>query len=296
MELAAQSVEALGSVIEIKLPKGHASLLPSCFGELKRIESAFSRFLPSSELSRLNANIGIWQGASGEFLFLAGKAEEFHEKTGGYFDASMKSALDATGYDADYSFKEKNAAPEIAIPPGSPAFVIDSKNKKILLSRQIEFGGFGKGYAQDVVARLLEKNGVHHYCINAGGDIYAKKGRGEEPWIILLEHPDNHENAIGKIELDGKSIAGSAPNRRKWGNGKFHHLINAKTRMPATGAKAIFAIAKTGMEADAYSTAIFTAGFEEGIELSKQLPVEILFISCNDKIYQSPGFGAEIFA
>ena len=134
---------------------------------------------------------------------------------------------------------------------------------------------------------------LHHFYINAGGDMLAKRGGGEGPWKIILEHPDNPSLAIGTIELDGMSIAGSAPNRRKWGG--CHHLINAKTGMPSEGAKAIFVLAKTGAEADAYATAIFTAGFREGIALSQELPVEILFISSENKMYQSKGFRAELF-
>ncbi len=75
-------------------------------------------------------------------------------------------------------------------------------------------------------------------------------------------------------------LQASAPNRRKWG--KFHHLLNAK---------AIFVIAKTGIEADGYAT----AGFKEGIELSKKLPVEMLLISSENKMYQSKGVEAKIF-
>ncbi|MFH1094974.1 MAG: FAD:protein FMN transferase [Candidatus Micrarchaeota archaeon] len=77
--------------------------------------------------------------------------------------------------------------------------------------------------------------------------------------------------------------------------GPHHHLINAKTGLPAQGTKAIFVLARTGIEADAYATALFTAGFEEGIRLSENLPAEILSISSEDKMYKSKGFDAELF-
>ena len=203
----------------------------------------------------------------------------------------------------------------------SPRPLIDRPNGRILIYEEIEFGGLGKGYALDRVAALLERHGVLRYYINAGGDIYAKQGKaraektggwsarpdlrlaqgretgpsGEDlpPWVILLEHPDDPSRSIGKINLDGRAIAASAPNRRKWG--PYHHLINAQTKKPAQGAKAIFVLANSGIEADAYATALFTAGFEEGIALSKNLPVEILFISSQDKMYKSKGFDAEMF-
>jgi thiamine biosynthesis lipoprotein len=297
METVARTEELLGSAIEIKLPRQHSSFFPICFEEMKRIEDAYSRFLPDSKLSKLNKTLGTWQHVSEEFIFLLSKAEEFKAKTGGNFDITLKSALDAMGYDKDYSFKQKpEAKPGIlASMRGalSGAIQINRNEKKILLNREIDFGGFGKGYASDRVAEVLERKGVSHYYINAGGDMLAKSAKGEKDWEILLEHPDNPEIAIGKINLNGKAIAGSAPNRRKWGDS--HHLINAKTGKPAQGTKAIFVIASTGIEADACATALFTAGFEHGISLSKKMPVEILSISSQNKMYQSPGFGAELF-
>jgi thiamine biosynthesis lipoprotein ApbE len=75
----------------------------------------------------------------------------------------------------------------------------------------------------------------------------------------------------------------------------MHHLINAKTLTPSQGVKAIFLIAATGMEADAYATAIFTAGFEKGAALAASLPVQMLLISSENKMYKTPDFAAEFF-
>ncbi len=296
MEIAARSKQVLGTTVEIKLPISSPSLFPICFSELSRIESKFSRFLDSSELSKLNANLGKWQDASDEMVLLLQEGGKYRRLTEGNFDITLKSALDSLGYDKGYSFVEKEKKPLDASDITSSllgGMQIDEKNRRVLLRKEIDFGGFGKGYALDRAAALLEKNGARHFYINAGGDICAKRAEGMPPWEILLEHPDDAEKAIGKIELDGKSIAASAPNRRKWG--KSHHLLNAKTGKSAQGVKAIFVIAKTGIEADAYATALFVAGFEGGISMSKSLPVDMLIVSSQNKMYKSPGFAAELF-
>ena len=295
-KILAQRKEQLGSVIEIKLPEKYGFLFDLCFNEINRIEQAYSRFLDSSELMKLNSNLGQWQKASDEYLKIVEYALDFHNKTEGYFDITLKSVLEKMGYDKEYSFKPKQAKNTIRKKIQDKILqpiLIDKKNKKIMLRKEIEFGGLGKGYALDCVAKLLESKGLDCYYINAGGDIYARQGSGE-PWIILLEHPDNFEMVIGKIVLDRQSIACSAPNRRKWG-GKYHHLINAKTKEPQNSVKAIFVLAKTGIEADAYATALFTAGFEEAMRLYKKLPVEILLISKDSKVFKSDGFNVEFF-
>jgi thiamine biosynthesis lipoprotein len=293
-KILAQAKEQLGSVIEIKLPEKYSHLFELCFNEINRIEQAYSRFLDSSELTKLNGNLGKWQKASDEYLKIVEYALDFNKKTEGYFDITLKSTLEKMGYDKQYSFKPKQSKETIAqkIRNKMRPIIIDKENKRIMLRKEIEFGGLGKGYALDCVAKLLDDKGVDCYYINGGGDIYARQGSGE-PWIILLEHPDDPKKVIGKLELDKQSIAGSAPNRRRWG--KYHHLINAKTKEPENSVKAIFVIAKTGVEADAYATALFTAGFEEAIRLYKNLPVEILLISQNNKVFKSDGFKVEYF-
>ena len=308
----ARSEQLMGTLIEIKLPAASAHLFPECFSEIRRIENAFSRFLPDSELSRLDSRLGSWQGASEEFIFLLRKGEEFGRITGGQFDITLKELLEEMGYgpkSTDSSLSSRSGSPRSdqkqagkhsplshlasALRSFSPPFLIDGKNQKVLLNRQVEFGGFGKGYALDRVRALLESKGVFHYCINAGGDIFARQGEGFGPWEILLEHPDDPSMAIGTVKVSNSAIAGSAANRRRW-NG-MHHLIDPKARRPSTGMKAAFVAAKTGMEADAYATALFTSGFERAVSLLSRLPVDVLLISEEGRIHESRGFGATLF-
>jgi len=293
-KILAESKEQLGSLIEIKLPEKHKALFKLCFEEIDRIEKAYSRFIDSSTLMKLNRNLGKWQKAPKEYLQIVQHALDFRKKTEGYFDITLKSTLEKMGYDKDYSFKPKEDALNEREEEIPEPIMINIKKGEILLRKEIEFGGIGKGYALDCVAKLLESHGVDCYYVNAGGDIYAKKGSGE-PWTILLEHPDDFTKTIGKIDIDQRGIACSSPNRRRWANGKYHHLINAKTKQPENSVKAIFVLAKTGMEADVYATSLFTSGFENALRLWKTLPVEVLIISANNKMFKSPGFDVEFF-
>ncbi len=291
-----RSKEYLGSLFEIKVPKESVSVCEECFLELGRIEKEYSRFLEGSELSRVNSELGVWHKVSPEFIFLVQKSLEFYKKTNENFDITLKSSLESLGYDKDYSFKEKKSRDNVLSRLRHKLFgsiKIDALNSTIRITKQIEFGGFGKGYCLDRLSSILDAHKIRDYYINAGGDIYAKNNSSIDGWTVLLEHPDDPERAIGQIKLNNKAIAGSAPNRRRWG--KYHHLLNAKTKMPQDKVKCIFVIADTGIDADAYATALFTAGFEEGIKLSKKLPVEILIVSSKDKMYVSDGFNAEIF-
>ena len=292
MEICSKSWEILGSKIEVKLPENFSFLFDSCFDELARIELKYSRFNDSSLLSSINNSLNTTQKVDSEFIYLLEKSLEFWKKTEGNFDISLKSALDRIGYDKNYSFKEKQSEiPNILL---DQAIKIDKSTNVVQLLCEIEFGGFGKGFALDQLSNLIEKAGCDHYFLNAGGDIFAKSNDDQAPWPVLLEHPDDPTLAIGAVMINGYAIAASAPNRRKWGNN--HHLLNAKTKRPANANKAIFLLAASGIEADAYSTAVFTAGFEEGIELSRKLPIELLLVSNKNQMYKSDGFDVTFYS
>ncbi|NUN11357.1 FAD:protein FMN transferase [Candidatus Micrarchaeota archaeon] len=284
MENLSKSKQVLGTIVEIKLPLHAEDLFNPCFKELERIEKTYSRFLEESELSKLNNSLGKEVSVSDEMFFLLEKAVGFNTSTKGNFDVTLKEDLDALGYDKNYSFKEKakkqNTEKGILL-----------KNGKVFLNQEIDFGGFGKGFALDKISELLDEQGVTHYYINAGGDIYAKSDL--EDWLVLLEHPDNEQKSIGVISLNGKAIAASAPNKRKWG--RHHHLLNARTRLPANEMKAVFVLAETGLQADAFATALFTAGFQEATDLTEKLPLEALLVSNQDKMFKTPGFKVKFF-
>ena len=316
MKLISKAQEVLGSHINIIIPQTKISnyVLSECFAELQRIQSTYSRFLDSSELSHINKQLGKWHNVSDEFIWLLTTAKSLQSLTNGHFDITVKSTLDRLGYDKNYSFVEKSENTlsmwqKLNSYFGSKFFapiVIDKKNKRILLRKEIEIGGFGKGFAIDQIRTILARHNVSHYFINAGGDVYAKCGVGQKKWDVLLENPDDVSRAFGRIKLDGAALACSAPNRRKWkaknaskngANGaaekEYHHLINVKTNLPQNSVKAIFVLAKTGIEADGYATALFTAGYKEAIRLSRSLPVKMLIISAKNEMFASAGFKIE---
>lgn len=291
MDLVSKTENLLGTVFEIKLLKKDSDFFHLCFLELKRIEKEYSRFLDDSLLSRVNSSLNKWVQVTDEFIYLLDLADEFKKNSNGNFDITVKSILDNLGYDKNYSFKEKQTF--FSFPSFGSSIEINRSKKQVLLRKEIDFGGFGKGYAIDRIASILNSNKITHYYINGGGDIYSKKDPLLDAWEILLEHPDDPNKALGKIKLDSASIAGSSPNHRKWG--EHHHIINMKTKKSAKGVKAIFILAKNATDADAFATALFSAGFEEGIEISKELDIEILIVSDRNKMYKSPGFEIEFY-
>lgn len=136
---------------------------------------------------------------------------------------------------------------------------------------KLDFGGVGKGYGIDLAMERLKSLGAEHAIINAGGDLRAIGSRDGRPWRIGVKHPDG--SILGSIEVQGdESVFTSGYYERYYEcNGKkYHHIIDPRSGLPATGSTQVTVIHADAAKADAVATALFIAGPEgwENVALS----------------------------
>jgi len=289
MELVSADYDVLGTKLWIyvvgKNPAAKESI-EKAFLRAKEIEKKYSRFIKGNILADLNAKVGEWQTVDEETYALLKFGEDLNKKTQGVFDLSVKGILESLGYDENYSFEERGE--------GSLGKMEFSADGKVKINAQIEFGGIGKGYAVDEMAKILAE--FPGYFINAGGDIFAK-GLNEkgEKWKVYFEHPLEVEKMMGYTEVDekGMGFACSSPTKRQWA-GK-HHLIDPRTKKPADKMLAVYTQAKNCFLADAYSTPLFVMGYDEAKKNLDDFPVEAMLVDVSGAIYRSGGFKGELF-
>ena len=183
-------------------------------------------------------------------------------------------------YDNNYSFKEKKKKFNFNLRKN-----LILKESKVNLRKEIDFGGFGKGYAVDRVRKILDSAGLKDYLLNAGGDIYVK---GKTFSKVYMENPDDIEQVFAYVELDAQSIASSSASRRKWG--KNHHLIDPKKAKSAEDMKSVFVISRSAMEADMYATALYVLGFKKAVACVKRKKLVAFLVSKDNQVYRSKGF------
>ncbi|RYD46168.1 MAG: FAD:protein FMN transferase, partial [Verrucomicrobiaceae bacterium] len=123
----------------------------------------------------------------------------------------------------------------------------------------------------DLAAERLSSIGVEHFLIEIGGEL---RGRGckpdGEPWWVSLDRPSDElpETVVALCEL---SVATSGDAFRR-------HLIDPRTSSPVDGELvAVSVFAKECMDADAWATALFIAGADEGLKLAEQQKLPALF-------------------
>jgi thiamine biosynthesis lipoprotein len=253
------TISALGTSwwIEIfdELPNERYTVIhDDCAAFLHRFETRYSRFKPDSLLSQLNMT-GRISNPDVEFRDIITYALAQYARTAGIFNIMVGETLVKTGYDADYSFSATDTPAPI---PNPNNIITTDANEITLMTGTIDFGGFGKGYAIDRIAELLQHTyGIHYFLVNGGGDMFGTSDH-DNPITIYLEHPTEPHSYLETTTLKNQGFAASSPHKRAWKHADktYTHIIRTNPLLPAPTAlpDATFIKAATACDADIFAT------------------------------------------
>lgn len=251
-------------------------LLDRAEHSLRRLEQLWSRFIPTSDVCRINDADGALVPVAPETIALLTLANRAQEVTRGRFDATLLHELEAAGYDRSFDQLDSTSA-RAAEADGRRALgdadrshdhviVVDERTNTAAAprGRAVDLGGIGKGRAADVVAAQLLRDGALGACVNLGGDIRIM---GETPApdgvAVAVEDPFEPGRQLTTVEVRNAAVATSARTRRCWPTdaGRGHHLIDTSTGRPASsGLAAVTVIGPTAAWAEVTAKAAFFAG------------------------------------
>lgn len=281
----------LGSVLRVTFEHSDQSigtkLLLTCWERIDAFEKKYSRFLPGNMLENINRNVGEWQSVDAETFGHLQRVRDLEDRFPLGFSLAVKGALERLGYNSNYSFQVQmgentKKANEVIVRD----FLL--RPGEIFIDNSIEFGGFGKGYALDMVVEVLGAQ-CQNICLDFGGDLYAKGANEKgEKWKMVIESPFRIDEAIGTVELDGSFLTTSNTLKRRWGsNGEYHHLIDPAKGTSANYWTGVSVLAPSGMEADFLATALFCTGADGiNVALESLSDSHFLCIDPGGKIYQ----------
>jgi FAD:protein FMN transferase len=211
-------------------------------------ERTFSRFLPSSELNRVNERAGRATLVSAEFAAIVGLSLTAAKQTRGLVDPTLGRALEAAGYDRDFA-----ALRDDPRPPGPPApsslarLRLRGRVLQLPARSALDLNGVVKAQTVDDALALLSGPGY----ISAGGDLAC---RGGLP--VALPGGD-------KVRLVLGGLATSGSDRRCWrrGGALQHHLIDPRSGRPAASHwQQVTVCGRTCLGADVAAKAAFLLG------------------------------------
>jgi FAD:protein FMN transferase len=240
--------------------------------ELRRWHERFSRFSPTSELSRLNADPRRSVPVSPLMARLVHAACEAGALTRGLVDATLIDDIESAGYRHDLAPGLPLAAALALAPARSPASAAPAPGWKLLevdlasaiVTRppgvKLDSGGLAKGLFADVLGeRLAEYQG---FAIDCGGDL-AIGGRAGLTRPIVVESPFDGR-ALHTFHLARTGVATSGIGRRSWLDTRgapAHHLLDPATGRPAfTGIVQVTALAPSALGAEIHAKAAILSG------------------------------------
>jgi FAD:protein FMN transferase len=182
-------------------------------------ERIFSRFLPGSELNRVNQSAGHPTRVSPIFAELMRLALEARRETVGLVDPTLGAHLEATGYDRDFSQLRDRGSPVATPGPAGGAIRIDGTIVHVPAAVRLDLNGVVKSRTVDDALSLITGEGF----VSAGGDIAS---HGE----ISVALPGG-----GTVGLVRGALATSGNDRRRWVQaGRVqHHLLDPRTGTPS---------------------------------------------------------------
>ncbi len=270
-------------------------LIDQVFAEFRRIDLLMSTYKPASQVSRVNALAAKQHVRVDVELFdLLQTALEYSKISNGAFDITYASV----GY--LYDFREHirpDAAHIAAALPGVNWRHLELRRADHSVHFQrpgmrIDLGGIGKGYAVDRGTAILQRAGVQHAMVNAGGDTRIIGDHFGKPWIVGVRDPNDRDKVALRLPLENTAISTSGDYERFFDEGgvRYHHILDPKTGDSARKLRSVSIIASTATRTDALTKLVYVNGPDIGIAMINKLDDADAIVITNDgRILYSDG-------
>jgi len=260
---------------------------------LKQVNLEMSTYIPDSEISFFNKSTSLEPVEISEgFARVLAESIRLGELSGGKLDITVGPLVNLWGFGPE---QRPEAVPSDEV-LASTRERIGLQNlhlngnqlSKDIPNLYIDLSTTAKGYGVDVVAELIEANGITNYLVEIGGEMRLKgfKHTGEL-WAIAIEKPildpSGEQRAIHQVIIPKDNAIATSGDYRNYFEAdgqRFSHIINPKTGKPINhNLVSVTVIHPSSMTADGLSTTLMVMGMEKGLEFAMRNDLAALFIS-----------------
>lgn len=276
--------------------------IDAAFAEIKRLEALLSEWLPTSDISRINAAAGDSAvHVSGETIDVIEAANAISKWSLGAFDLSWAALRGMYLFQPGQEHvPELSAVKERLKLIDYRKIVVDVEQGTVMLKKKgmaLGTGGIAKGYALDKAADIIRKAGFPNFMIFGGGQIELSGTRHGRPWRVGIQHPRKNDY-FGFVQAVDGSVATAGDYEHSFiKNGKrWHHIIDTKTGLPVPHTSSVTVIADSGLAADAIDTAIFILGAKKALKMMASAPfkADAIIVDSDMRIHMTPGMQERI--
>lgn len=211
----------------------------------REIEQLTDRRNPNSAIAHLSKQVVGEYAVDGRLWQMLYLARQLAERSGGYFDPTLRPHDGARGRARAWASYECLPGPTVRM------------HQPVRLS----LGGLAQGYALDLLAGELRRRGFSSFCANAGGAIIAVgTPPGEAGWPISVATPDSAPALMLDLRDEAMATAGGRGQRLLLSDLPANPTcLGDEPAKPRPTFSGISVLAPTASEADALVKAAYYA-------------------------------------
>lgn len=283
---------AMGSACEVVLAASSVHdaqrLAQMAIDEVLRIERKYSRYTTESLIANINQQAGLRPVVcDDETWALLQYASKLYEQSQGLFDITSGVFRQAWNFQVP-AIPSADKLDALRAKVGWHKVVL--KDQSIALpsaGMEIDLGGFGKEYAADRAAQVLQAQGVVSGYVNLAGDMrfLGPKPTGE-PWMIGIQDPRHANQVVATLPITQGGLATSGDYERYFElNGeRYCHVLNPFTGRPVKYWRSVSVTAPAAVVAGCTSTMTMLKE-EEGLAFLQATGFDFLAIDHAGKVH-----------
>ncbi len=271
--VAVSEWDAMGTRVRLRVRGEDAEAACAAMGDaaraaLEAVEAETSAFRADSAVARVSAAAGNgeWMSTGEAFDAALGLALDVAAASGGAFNPLVAPLMEANGFPRSPPGEGRGIEPSASLLDLSKIERRPGMCRLAAAGMALDLGGLAKGLGADRAAQAAGEAAKNDFLLDVGGNLV---GRGE--WTVGIRNPRGGADAppLRTFTLaDGMATATSGNYERQAvrpDGTPVGHLFDPRTGRPAAGGVLqATAIAPTAAEADAWSTALFVLGPDEG--------------------------------
>lgn len=212
-----------------------------------------------------------------------------YHNSAGNFDITIAPLAALWGFrSGEHRVPEPQEITSVLNSIGMDKVVKENSRIRLPAGMALDWGGIAKGYGIDLAFRALQRAGIQHGFINAGGDLFCwGKNPSAGSWRIGIKHP-RESGFLGILDISGVGVATTGDYQRFFmhENIRYHHVFDPHTGYPARGKQSVTVIGPEACICDALSTALFVAQDPAAI-LAEYPEYGAVIVAADGKIYRA---------
>ena len=305
---ASASWQALGTGVQVTVTDGSqlAVAREMLAADLAAVDLACSRFRPDSEIVALDRAGGAEPVEVSPLLAEAiAVALRAARLTDGDVDPTVGAAMNAAGYDRDFSLVPREGPPvklTVRTIPGWRQVEFDERARLVRLPPgvRLDLGATAKAWAADRAAARIAASTGCGVLVSLGGDVAVSGQPPDGGWRIRVqdisgcpEDPPTGPSAVVAIRTGGLATSSTAARRWRRGGDVLHHILDPRTGLPAAVVwRTVSVAAATCTDANIASTAAIIRGRAAPAWLT-ELGLPARLVDEADRVHTVGGWPAE---